>query len=112
MAHTYIDPFSGKTKSSSYHNARKKKRRLIRIIEVEKASNYISGIGWSDYEFDLEQPWLKMKPTPNAYPQQRWRGKESKYLKKLSHRIARRKPLEELSGKTYHKVFDFWWTLY
>ena len=46
-----------------------------------------------------------------AYYKRQYRGKRSKYLKKLSNRKIRRYEGELHNGYHCHRLFDFWWEL-
>ena len=103
--HRYIDPFSGKSKSRSYQRKIYGKQKLKKLYN-NGASGYPWPIVWSDYVWDDTIGPFHTKPAPNAYLKHCWRGKRSSDLKKISHRMARRK---EIYNSTYHKQFDFWW---
>lgn len=111
MAHHYIDPFSGKTKSNRYFRKKKTKYKMAYLYSIGGDKWFPWPVGWSDYEYD----WNKHRsfPTENAYLQRNWRPQVSKWIKKNCHRKNRRiKNSELLTNYTYNKHSEFWWELY
>lgn len=103
--HRYIDPFSGKSKSRSYQRKMYGKQKLKKLYK-DGAWGYPWPVSWSDYDWDKTVAYSLLQPAKGAYLKRNWRGKRSSDLKKLGHRVARRR---ETYDSTYHKQFDFWW---
>lgn len=56
--------------------------------------------------------YIKDKINGDQYWKRVYRGKRSKYLKKISNRKLRRYH-GEIGGKCgYKRIFDYWWELY
>lgn len=107
MAHRYVDPYSGKSKSLRHSHMKKGKKKLQNLYNIGGDSWYPWPVCWSDYEFDRSTSpygW----PAENAYLKRNYRRPLSKWLKQQSHRKARRK---EITNSTYNKVYDYWWEL-
>ena len=79
-----------------YFGCKERNKRLKRIYNNTKHS-YASGV-WFD---DDKNRFIRY-----------YRGKRSKYLKKLSNRKFRHMKNESLQNSQYKKVFDYWWELY
>lgn len=107
MSKKFIDPYSGKMKSSRHANTQKQKRKLENIHTKCVHRSFLWPVAWSDYTYD----WSTQKATPNenAYLKRYYRDRGSTWLKNRSHRLARR---QEVYDSTYKKIFDYWWELY
>lgn len=106
---TYIDPISGKTKSLAHNRKQIGKRKKEKLMKIMTASNrrYMVPVYWSDFDFD----WSTQVPEPaeGAYIVRCYRPLYSRYEKTRSHRKARRKGAH---NTTYHKVGEYWWSMY
>ena len=110
MAHHYIDPFSGKTKSNKYFRKQKEKAKLQRLYDIGGDSWFPWPVVWSDYEYDWDKHCNF--PAKNAFLQRNWRGRRSRYYKTLGHRKLRRNKHLDITNKTYNKSYEFWWEMY
>jgi len=89
-------------------NAYKRKVRYKQYLErlADEDQGYPSGayrVGYDGFYTD--------NPNYTKYVKREWRGKRSKYLKRLSSRKIRRYKGEIPDGGSYKKIFDFWWEL-
>ena len=110
MAHYYIDPYSGKKKRNTYHRNKKAKQKLQNLYNIGADHWYPWPVTWSNYEYDIETH--RNYKAPNAFLIRNYRGKRSKYLKTIGHKLTRRRKNSiEVSNTTYNKHFDFWWEL-
>ena len=99
-----IPPYCGRETKRSLTRKRngvdKEKQRRKTIYEINRRRFYLpSGV-------------YKEERDGKEYYKRYYRGKRSKYLKKLSNKKVRRYN-GEISGKGgYKKLFDYWWELY
>lgn len=99
-----IPPYRGRETKRSLtrkrNGADKEKQRCKKIYEINRRRFYLpSGV-------------LKKEKDDEEYYIRFYRGKRSKYLKKLSNKKVRKYD-GEISGKGgYKKLFDYWWELY
>lgn len=109
MAHRYVDPYSGKSKSLRYSRMKKGRKRLQRIRDYYKGSHTFPWPVVYDKYIPSEYNYFYV-PAPDARLKRNYRGKISKYLKAQCHRKARRRT--EIYDSTYNKVSEFWWELW
>lgn len=110
-AHRYKDPYSNKIKSSRYHNRKKEKDDLIRLLEMGADKWFPWPVGWSSYDRDPYN-WRNNGPSKNAYPKRYWRPQCSKYYKTLGHRTVRRNKKMNVYNTTYNKAYEYWWQMW
>lgn len=77
------------------HNRSAADKAKLKKLYIEKRR--YPGVGYNE-EKDLYRRYYK--------------GKESKYLKKLANRRVRRSQNEIQNGSAYKKLLDYWWILY
>ena len=98
-----IPPYRGRETKRSLtrkrNGADKEKRKYERIYRISLISCLPSGVD-------------KKERDGKEYYKRYYRGKRSKYLKRLSNKAVRRYK-GDISGKGgYKKLFDYWWELY
>ena len=88
-----------------YERYLKHKQKLKRLYEMSN-SMYPCPVIYTD------EIWIKGRgyvENPKPYYKRWYRGKRSKYLKRLSNKRIRRYKNELYKGNQCHKLFDFWW---
>ena len=109
--HTYIDPFSGKRKSSNYVRKLDHRKRLKQLHD-SAGDGYPCPVGWSAYApFDWTNPGSPRAHADDAFLKRYYRSRYAKYARVQSNRKVRRtRNVPQHCG--YRRVFDFWWEIY
>ncbi len=111
MAHRYIDPFSGKSKSMRHASNEAYKLKLKRLYDVA-GWRYYSPVAWSAYApFDRANPGSPRAHADDAFLKRYYRSHYAQYARVTANRKVRRtRNVPQYSG--YRKVYDFWWEIY
>ena len=97
-------PYRHNRSLNSYKRDVKRKNKLKRIANAEYA--------WMSFGWKTENDWWSDDPGEKLYVKRHYRGKRSKYIKKIAARKARKFTGDLANGSQYKKLYDFWWELY
>ena len=100
-----------KQKNSSNRKRRNKRERDLKHKEHLKRLEKISR-GYPSPVYHTDEIYVRgygYIENPKPYYKRLYRGKQSKYLKKQSHKKIRRYNGELHNGWQCHKLYDFWW---
>lgn len=109
--HTYIDPFSGKRKSSNYARKVDHRNRLKRLHD-SAGDGYPCPVAWSAFApFDWTNPGSPRAHADDAFLKRFYRSPYAKYARTRSNRKVRRTTdVPQYGG--YRRIYDFWWDIY
>lgn len=108
----YPEPSNRK---KSQHNRKKRLSKRERDIKYKNHIKQLSKLQWYPSPcIYMDEIWIRgigYVENPKPYYKRLYRGKRSKYLKKLSHKKVRRYTGDlPRKGNQSNKLFDFWWT--
>lgn len=110
MAHTYIDPFSGKIKSLNHANMVNHRARLKRLY-ANIGDWYPRPVAWSEYApFDWTNPGAPRPHADDAFLKRIYRSPYAKYARMRSNRKVRH-AADVPPHCGYRRVYDFWWEI-
>lgn len=99
------------------HSNKKKRNKRERYIRHQKHLKYLSEntSGYPTPAYYVDEIWIKeygYVENSKPYYKRIYRGKRSKYIKKLSNRKIRRYKGKLTKGYLCHKLYDFWNEMY